>query len=166
LKDDPGPEQLSRPERMSEYEFTISLRIRHPDIDPSRITETLGIEPQHTWKAGEARRAPAGGELGGVYRESYWTGRLMEEPQLSSERLSVESLLTQILVQLRRAQDFLEQINSDGGVAELHVSIFARRNFRLELAAQSMASFDRLRLAIVFEVHPHSPYEDSPSQGN
>jgi hypothetical protein len=40
---------------MSEYEFTVSLRIRHPSIEPSRITETLGIEPQHTWKAGEAR---------------------------------------------------------------------------------------------------------------
>ena len=42
---------------MSEYEFTVSLRIRHPSIAPSRITETLGIEPQHTWKAGEARHA-------------------------------------------------------------------------------------------------------------
>jgi len=150
---------------MSEYEFTISLRIRHPDIDPSRITATLGIQPQHSWQAGEARRAPAGGELEGVYRESYWTGRLMEEPQLSSERLSVESLLMQILAQLRRAQDFLEQINSDGGVAELHVSIFARRTFRLEFAPQSMTAFERLRLAVVFEIHPHSPYDDSPSQG-
>ena len=64
---------------MSEYEFTVSLRIRHPSIEPSRITEALGIEPQHTWKAGEPRGDP--GSVG-VYRESYWMGRLMDEPQL------------------------------------------------------------------------------------
>jgi hypothetical protein len=72
---------------MSEYEFTISLRIRHPDIDPSLISEQLGVEPQHTWRAGEARRDATGDELRGVYRESYWMGRLMSEPQLSSESL-------------------------------------------------------------------------------
>jgi len=44
---------------MSEYEFTISLRIRHPSVDPRTITETLGIEPQYTWKAGEPRRGAA-----------------------------------------------------------------------------------------------------------
>jgi hypothetical protein len=42
---------------MSEYEFTLSLRLRHPAIDPTKITQTLGIEPQHTWKAGD-RRCP------------------------------------------------------------------------------------------------------------
>ncbi|TLY63555.1 MAG: DUF4279 domain-containing protein, partial [Gammaproteobacteria bacterium] len=30
---------------MSEYEFTISLRIRHPSIDPATITRILGMEP-------------------------------------------------------------------------------------------------------------------------
>jgi len=144
---------------MSEYEFTISLRIRHPDIDPKRITATLGIDPQHTWQAGEVRRAPAGDELEGVYRESYWTARLMEEPLLSSARLSVESLIQQILVQLRRSQTLLEQISTDGGVAELQVSLFARTNFRLEQSAESLAAFDRLRLALIFEVHPHSPFD-------
>ena len=33
---------------MSEYEFTASLRMRHPRIDPAAITQTLGIRPQHT----------------------------------------------------------------------------------------------------------------------
>jgi hypothetical protein len=40
---------------MSDYEFTLSLRIRHPRIDPSMITDELGIKPQHTWKAGDRR---------------------------------------------------------------------------------------------------------------
>lgn len=59
---------------MSAYEFTISLRIRHPSIDPSTITGTLGIEPPHTWKAGAPRRDSGGEDLTGVYRDSYWMG--------------------------------------------------------------------------------------------
>jgi uncharacterized protein DUF4279 len=150
---------------MSEYEFTISLRIRHPTIDPATITQTLGIEPQHTWRVGDRRRDPAGGEREGVYRESYWMGHLMEAPQLSSERSSVEIVLLQTLAQLRRSHCFLEQLHNDGGVAELHVSLFARETFRLELAADALALLGRLSLAVALEVHPHSPHTPA-SQAN
>jgi Domain of unknown function (DUF4279) len=139
---------------MSEYEFTVSLRLRHPSIDPSRITQTLGIAPQHTWKVGEPRRDPTGGALGGVYRESYWMGRLMDEPQLSSARWSVESVLLEKLSHLRRSHDFLEQLHADGGVAELHVSLYARESFRLELSEEALGLLGRLGLAVALDVHP------------
>jgi hypothetical protein len=151
---------------MSEYEFTISLRIRHPTVDPSRITEALGIEPQHTWRAGDPRRDPGGEELDGDYRESYWMGRLMEAPQLSSDKLSVETVLERTLDQLRRSQDFLDQLNTDGGVAELQVSLYARENFRLELPADSLALLSRLRVAVALDVHLHTPHTASSSQAN
>jgi hypothetical protein len=144
---------------MSEYEFTISLRIRHPSIDPATVTRVLGMEPQHTWQAGAARRGPAGEALEGIYRETYWMGRLMEEPQLSSGQVSVESVLLQTLAHLRRSQDFLEQLHAEGGVAELYVTLFAREDFRLELSAQSLALLGRLGLAVALDVHPQ------PSQG-
>ena len=139
---------------MSEYEFTVSLRLRHPAIDPSRITQMLGIDPQHTWKAGDPRRDPAGGALEGAYRESYWMGRLMDEPQLSSGLLSVESVLLQNLSHLRRSQAFLEQFKAEGGVAELYVSLYAREAFRLELSDESLGLLGRLGLAVALEVHP------------
>ena len=139
---------------MSEYEFTVSLRLRHPAIDPSKITQTLGIEPQHTWKAGDPRRAPAGEALDGAYRESYWMGRLMDEPQLSSARLSVESVLRQTLAQLRRSHAFLEQLHAEGGVAELDVSLYARDAFRLELSDETLGLLGRLGLAVALDVHP------------
>jgi Domain of unknown function (DUF4279) len=148
---------------MSEYEFTISLRIRHPSIEPLTITNTLGIEPQHTWKAGEARRSPAGEALGGNYRESYWMARLMPEPELSSGRSSVESVLLQTLAQLRRSHTFLEQLGTAGGVAELQVSLFVRENFRLDLSAETLATLGRLGLAVALEIHAHSPHDLGPS---
>jgi hypothetical protein len=148
---------------MNEYEFTISLRIRHPHFDPALMTEELGLAPQHTWRAGEARRDPAGAELKGVYRESYWMGRLMEEPQVCSDVLSVESLLVQLLSQLRRGQSMLERLTAEGGVAELHVSLFARAEFKLDLSSQLITALDRLRLGLVFEVQPHPPTSHAPA---
>lgn len=151
---------------MSTYEFTISLHIRHPAIDPRRITETLGIEPQHMWQAGGPRRGPAGEDQDGVYRESYWTARLMEGPQLSSDGISVETVLMQTASMLYRAHGFLEQLKVEGGVAELHVSLFARGNFRLDLLAESLALLGRLGLAIALDVHLHTAEHVSRSGAN
>jgi hypothetical protein len=148
---------------MSEYEFTISLRIRHPSIDPARITRTLGMEPQHTWQAGQPRRGPGGEALEGVHRESYWMGRLMEEPQLALAGVSVETVLLQALAHLRRSQSFLEQLHAEGGAAELHVSLFARSDFRLELSTQSLALLGRLGLAVALDVHPQPSTGVSPT---
>jgi hypothetical protein len=148
---------------MSEYEFTISLRLRHPSIDPARITGTLGMEPQHTWKAGAPRRGAAGEPGQGVHHESYWMGRLMEEPQLALAGVSVESVLLQTLAHLRRSQGFLEQLHAEGGAAELHVSLFARTDFRLELSAQSLALLGRLGLAVAIDVHAQPSPDASPT---
>jgi hypothetical protein len=148
---------------MSEYEFTISLRIRHPSIDPTTITRTLGVEPQHTWQAGEARRTPGGETLEGVHHESYWMGRLMEEPQLAFAGVSVESMLIQTLGHLRRSQSFLEQLHAEGGASELYFSLFARTDFRLELSAQSLALLGRLGLAVALDVHPQPSQRASPT---
>jgi hypothetical protein len=80
-------------------------------------------------------------------------GRLMDEPQLSSELVSVEGLVLQILTQLRRSQDFLARLGKDGGVAELYISMFTRENFRLELSSESLTLLGRLGLGIALEVN-------------
>ena len=142
---------------MSDYEFTLSLRIRHPRIDPAAISAELGIKPQHTWKAGDRRLDATGEVIEGTYRESYWMARLMEQPQLSSQRQSVEGMLMQTLAQLQRSESFLGQINAEQGVAELHVSLYAREEFTLQLPVESLALLGRLRLAVSLDIHPHSP---------
>jgi len=140
---------------MSEYEFTASLRMRHPRIDPATITQTLGIKPQHTWQSGTPRVGPAGESLDGLYRESYWMARLMETPQLSGQ-VSVEEVLRETLANLRRSQAFLEQIQAEGGVTELHVSLFARANFSLELPASTLALLGRLGVGVALDIHTQS----------
>ncbi len=152
--------------QLSEYEFTMSLRIRHPTIDPTRITRTLGIEPQHSWCAGEQRRDPGGTPLEGVHRDSYWMGRLTEDPRLSGGAFSVESLLDQAFSQLRRSQELFDELHAGGGSAELNVTLVAGADFRLDLSADAVGAFGRLGLAITLEVHLLSPTSRPPSEAN
>ena len=148
---------------MSEYEFTASLRMRHPRIDPAAITQTLGIKPQHTWQSGTPRVGPEGESLEGLYRESYWMARLMDTPQLSGQA-SVEAVLRDTLANLRRSQAFLERIQAEGGVTELHVSLFARASFSLELPASTLALLGRLGVGVALEIHTQSEQTAEPEQ--
>jgi hypothetical protein len=151
---------------MSDYEFTLSLRIRHPSIEPAVITQKLGIEPLHTWRAGDPRLGPAGELLEGTYRGSYWMGPLTHEPALSSDQVTAETVLLQALAQLRRSSDFLAGLSAAGGVAEVYVSMFAREDFRLELSSESIALLGKLGLAVTFDVHPSLAPAASTSLGN
>lgn len=141
---------------MSDYEFTMSLRVRHPDIDPALITQNLGLAPQHSWRAGEDRKSATGDCAGGNYRESYWVCALMPEPKLSSELVGAESELQQVLGTLRRSFDFLQSLQASGGTTEVHVSIFAREEFRIELPADVSSLLGRLGITMTVEVKPHS----------
>jgi hypothetical protein len=141
---------------MSDYEFTMSLRIRHPHVEPAEVTRRLGMEPQHFWRVGEERRDAKGAALGGSYHESLWMCTLMAHPQLSSDRIGVESELLHAIGLLRRSLDFLQSLRDSGGIAELHISLFARQEFRLELPAELLVSLGQMGIAMALEVNPHS----------
>ena len=140
---------------MSDYEFMMSLRIRHPDIDPAVITRALGIEPQHTWSVGDQRRDSMGADLVGAHRESYWMGRLMMQPELARDRVDVESEILRTIGTLRRSFDFLERLKNEGGSAELHITLYAREDFRLEFLAESLSLLGRMGLSIALDVKPN-----------
>lgn len=151
---------------MSDYEFTITLRIRHPDMDPVRITNVLGVDPQATWKKGDPRVSPEGEPLAGTRGESYWTGGLMPTPQLSSEHSSVEVELLKILHQLRNSNEFLLELRSGGAISELHVSLFSRQEFQLDLSPSTLEMLGRLGLAVALEVYPYLPESQPPLPSN
>ena len=146
---------------MSDYEFTMALSIRHPNVEPTEITRALGIEPQHSWKVGDQRRGAEGEVLDGTYRETFWTARLMTEPELASDGVSVESVLLRTLAQLRKSFDFFTDLSRIGGVAELQVSIFGREDFHLEFLPESLSLLGRLGLVISLNITPQ-PYNVDP----
>jgi Domain of unknown function (DUF4279) len=151
---------------MGEYEFIISLSIRHPTVAPNEISRALGIEAQHCWKVGDERRGSAGEALEGTYRETFWTARVMSDPQLASDHVTVESVLLRTLSQLRKAFDFFTDLSRSGGVAELQISVFGHEDFRLELLPESLALLGRLGLGISLNVTSYSKQADLSASAN
>ena len=146
---------------MSDYEFTMSLSVRHPSVEPGEISRALNIEPLHSWKVGDPRRGVTDEVIDGTYRETFWTAPLMPKPELASDGVSVESVVLRTLSQLRKSFEFFTDLSRLGGVAELQISIFGREDFRLEFLPESLGLLGRLGLMISLHVTPH-PYSVDP----
>src|SRR6186713_70212 len=56
--------------------FQISLRIRHPSIDPGDISRELKVEPEYSFKAGDPRESGSGMAATALHAETYWLGSL------------------------------------------------------------------------------------------
>jgi hypothetical protein len=54
--------------------FQLSLRIRHPSVDPDELSRELRIEAAHCFRAGDPRPSRTG--IASVHSESYWLGAL------------------------------------------------------------------------------------------
>lgn len=138
---------------MSFDNFTVSLSIRHPSIDPSEITRTLGFEPQHSWKAGDARRTARGQLLDGTYRESYWTGEFEEIDSSLRGVMETEVVLLRAVAQLRRSQAFLSRLQSEGATVELLVEVVGGSEFTFTLSPHFSSMLARSGLSVVLKVH-------------
>jgi hypothetical protein len=54
--------------------FQLSLRIRHPSVDPDELSREFSIEAAHCFRAGDPRASRSG--ISSVHPESYWLGAL------------------------------------------------------------------------------------------
>jgi hypothetical protein len=141
---------------MTPDEFTVSVRIRHPSIDPGEITSTLGLEPQHSWQAGDARRTAQGLPLEGTYRETYWTAEFRELDAGLRGVVASETVLLQAVVQLRRLQPFLARLQADGGTIELFVQVIGSTEFRFALSPELLSMISRIGVSLVLDVRTES----------
>lgn len=128
----------------------LSLRIRHPAIDPKEISTALGIEPEHCFKARDAAKGRTG-----RHTQTYWLAPITAESwpvpidpsfmstiaerypghnlAVSEENLrkaaqnlrarSTETMLFYALQRLNTRHAFLERIQSDGGDVSLLLSV-------------------------------------------
>jgi len=126
----------------------LSLRIRHPDIDPEEISTCLGLTPEHCFKAGSAR---AGSRTTGHHSQTYWlapvtpealpdpleptflaaiaarnldrsvaaTAQDLQETTTKVRFRSVETLLLYFLQRLVAKQSFLQKIQAEDGDVSL-----------------------------------------------
>ncbi|MGH8176141.1 MAG: DUF4279 domain-containing protein [Steroidobacter sp.] len=157
----------------SEYgSISVSLRIRHPSIDPNEITSELGLTPDHAWACGEPRRSEGGLPLGGKRHDSYWTANLPgvslaqwqsseTDPKLTRAMLAAANDLPgstgqvqmqlQIMAQIRRNRSFLERLISDGGEATFVIEMEAASGMSFRLDPALMRQLGALGLRLEFE---------------
>lgn len=68
--------------KLAETEVTpiqLSLRIRHPAMDPQEISDALGMVPEHAFKAGESRAPRSQGRDSGRHTQTYWLAPVTPE---------------------------------------------------------------------------------------
>jgi hypothetical protein len=134
----------------SAFNYTVSLRARHPNLDPGLLTKTLHLEPLHSWRAGEPRRAMTGAVLGGEHRESYWSAPLAGQAA-GGTAFPLELFLGQQLVQLNRHREFLARLQNEGGQISLLIEIPPVENAVLTLSTGVSRKLADLNIELEFQ---------------
>jgi hypothetical protein len=141
---------IDEAEPRTHYHFRISLRVRHPAMDPKQISDELAIEPKRFWKAGEPRQNPAGMPLAGFNRETYW----MAEIAAGRWPLKVNEAIYDALKMLARHRSFLHRLREKGGTAEFFVGWFFENQSGDVLTHQCLALAGDLQIDLSFDVYP------------
>jgi hypothetical protein len=152
--------------------FQLSLRIKHPAMDPAHISKELGIEPEHSFRAGQPRHSKSGLTQGAVHTESYWLAALnpttwfgnptFAEPlNLSVTQKHIEAAVARNLtwalslcvVRLSKLHEAtLHRICSDGGEISLLVTLSATAVSSFSLTPQMSRMFGELGITLEFEI--------------
>ena len=134
----------------SAFIYAMSLRVRHPNLDPAVLTKTLHLEPLHSWRAGEPRRSITGAALGGEHRESYWSAPLPGQA-VGAAAFPLELFLGQQLVQLGRHREFLGRLQDEGGQISLLIEISRVENAVLTLSSGTSRKLADLNIEVEFQ---------------
>jgi hypothetical protein len=136
---------------VNEFGYTISLRIRHPSIDPAELTQQLGVAPRHSWRAGQPKPEEQREHGSVTYRETYWLAEFPSPPP-DFPRLPLDGALTFALLHIKRCEAFWTAMLAGGGQARLIVDIFGRQEFTLDLSQITLSMLARYGIAISVDV--------------
>ena len=158
---------LSEPARRP---FQLSVRIRHPSMDPTEISRELNMEAEHSFRAGD-RRASRSGLSESVYAESYWLGVLKPaeraiditfpgspKSQIAQQHLDSASGTLGWALSLSAPRFFkthaqlLRRILSEGGQVSLLVTISGSEMSSFTLAPEASRLFGELEIPVEFEL--------------
>jgi len=135
---------------VSAFSYAVSLRVRHPTMDLSVLTEKLRLEPAHTWKAGEPRRSQSGASLGGVHRDSYWSAPLPAQ-MIGPNSMPLELFFSQQVLQLNRHREFLGKLRKDGAEYSLLVELAPVSGASLTLSSATSRKLADLNIEVEFQ---------------
>jgi hypothetical protein len=135
--------------------FQLSLRIRHPSIDPQSISRELGIEPEHSFQAGQPRQLRSSVAPATVHTESYWLAAL--NPATWFENLSFPEAPTWALslcaVRLSKSHGaLLRKVRSEGGEISVLVTLSPAAVSSFNLAPEVSRIFGEIGITLEIEM--------------
>lgn len=122
--------------------FSIVLLIRHPNIDPSVISDKLRLDPYSCAKAGEPKVTPKGTPLPGAWEWSSWNHVFEYE---TDKRFFEE--MERLLARLTPHKDLFLKIAKEGGQSQLYF------NFPGDVNQGDTAKPSMLKLMSEIELH-------------
>jgi hypothetical protein len=137
---------------MQLYSHILDLRISHPALDPATITSTLGMEPQHAWRAGDLRKTPRGTPLAGTRATGYWAANPFSYGWRESTDALVEDALEELVSFLEPHRDFLTGL-AKGDHVRIWASTSSPRNYTLDLASSMLARIASLGASLIHDVY-------------
>jgi len=139
---------------MNEYEFSVSLRVMHPKIDPEEITRALGVNPSRKWKIGVPRNTPKGTILPGINKETYWSARLHGGARLHSVDISLEDFIAETNHRLRSYEEYFGELSNGGGHIEYFIGWYGLSNIGATFKPSVLKRTAELNIAIALDVYP------------
>jgi hypothetical protein len=150
--------------------FQLSLRVRHPSLDPAEISRQLRMEAEHCFRAGDPRLSRSGLAPASVHTESYWLGALnpaewpagpaaADDPlvKIARERLAAVSCSLGWALSLCALRFFsvhaplLRRIRIEGGQVSVPVTISTADASSFSLMPEVSRVFSELGIALEFE---------------
>ena len=129
--------------------FEVQLLIRHPTIDPDKITRTLGLKPSRSWMAGNQKSTPAGLKLKGTYHLTSWS----HSWQHTGDRYFLR-FAESILEDLKFHGEFFTNVVTEGGVIMLNVQLFGGQNVGDLASKRFLKLLTDLNIQLGTEVFP------------
>jgi hypothetical protein len=152
--------------------FQLSLRIRHPSMDPTDISRAFKIEAEHSYRAGDPRTLRSGIAPASVHAESYWLGALdpVKWPpdisfpghpklQIAAEHLRATAtnsfswaLSLSTTGFFHKHATLLRRISSEGGQISLLVTLSAGEVDSFSLMPEVSRTFGEFGITVEFEL--------------
>jgi hypothetical protein len=129
--------------------YGVRILIKHPNINPTKITETLGLLPNLFHVAGTPRMTPKGKLLDGVHKLSTWSCWY----DVTRNRLFFRDVV-KLIDKFEAHRDFLHEIVDGGGSIDLIVNLPGDINIGDSFRWQDMARLSTLRIDLGIEVFP------------
>ena len=129
--------------------FNVSLRIRHPNMDPAKITEILKLTPEFMHKFGDMRKTPTGQHLTGNYKISYWCYSYKLELNMS-----LNQFLLKFYTDFIPICDFFKKISDEEGTIELYCGFNGKYNCGDTLEWRTLRKLSDLYVELGLEIFP------------